>query len=397
MKWPFLFVIHMHSHSYLGTAQKIIGSYDGSLPLSAWLKNYFRGEKKFGSRDRKEIAHACFCYYRLGKAFEHLPFEQRLLASLFLCSGSSKILAELRPEWNASLDCPEEEKINLLGASSGIDRLFPFPGELSTEIDKRGFERSFLVQPDLYLRIRPGQKQRVLDKLQQAGIPFRLTGEDGLGLSNQSRVDELVDLDREAVVQDLNSQRTLDLLVGAAATAGRPLSAWDCCAASGGKSLLLHDRLPEVALTVSDLRPSILLNLRNRFRKAGILRYQSFVADVSAPDLTLKKKFDLVICDAPCSGSGTWSRTPEQLGFFPEEKIGYYAGLQKKIVSNAARALAMGGWFLYITCSVFRKENEEVVDYMERQLPLRLLEAQYLRGYDRKADTLYVALFSARA
>jgi 16S rRNA (cytosine967-C5)-methyltransferase len=44
--------------------------------------------------------------------------------------------------------------------------------------------------------------------------------------------------------------------------------------------------------------------------------------------------FELIICDAPCTGSGTWSRTPEQLYFFDEKKIEQYALLQKKIVST---------------------------------------------------------------
>jgi 16S rRNA (cytosine967-C5)-methyltransferase len=105
--------------------------------------------------------------------------------------------------------------------------------------------------------------------------------------------------------------------------------------------------------------------------------------------------FDLVICDAPCTGSGTWSRTPEQLFFFTANKIDKYAALQRKIVSNAIPFLKAGGYFLYITCSVFKKENEEVAGFIKSEFHLQLVKMELLKGYNKKADTMFVALFSS--
>ena len=102
--------------------------------------------------------------------------------------------------------------------------------------------------------------------------------------------------------------------------------------------------------------------------------------------------FDLIICDAPCSGSGTWGRTPEQLSYFDESRVDYYAALQKKIVSNTIAYLKPGGYFLYITCSVFKKENEEVVEVVEKDFGLYAVRVEVLKGYDKKADTLFAAL-----
>ena len=157
---------------------------------------------------------------------------------------------------------------------------------------------------------------------------------------------------------------------------------------------MLHDRFPNTQLTVSDVRESILHNLRNRFGRAGIRGYQSFVADVASKDFGPDKKFDVIICDAPCSGSGTWGRTPEQLRFFRKEKIEHYSSLQKAIAANAATCLKSGGAFLYITCSVFKKENEDVVETIIQQTPLQLIKQHYFGGYEEKADTLFAALFS---
>jgi 16S rRNA (cytosine967-C5)-methyltransferase len=102
--------------------------------------------------------------------------------------------------------------------------------------------------------------------------------------------------------------------------------------------------------------------------------------------------FDLIICDAPCTGSGTWSRTPEQLYYFREKKIDEYSSLQKKIVSNVIPHLANGGYLCYITCSVFKKENEIVVDFIQEKFNLEIIRIEVLKGYDKKADTMFAAL-----
>lgn len=386
----------MRSHSYLNTAQKLIESYDGSIPFAAWIKAFFKADKKYGSRDRKEITHACFCFYRLGSGFSELTTEERILTGLFLCSAQpNKIIEELKPQWHTLTGLSLTEKLKFLSVEDEVRKIFPFTGELSAEIDETAFNLSFLVQPDLFLRIRPGKKELVLNKLDQASIPFFLANEACIRLSNQVRVGDVLELDNEAVVQDLNSQRTMDVLDShKTETANHNLSSWDCCAASGGKSILLHDHFPDIRLTVSDVRESILFNLQKRFSAAGIKQYDSFVADVSSPGFSVREKFDMVICDAPCSGSGTWSRTPEQLGFFTREKIASYSALQRKIVSNASKALNKKGRLLYITCSVFRKENEEVVEFIKSHLSLQLITVRYLKGYDQKADTLFVALFT---
>jgi len=397
----------MHSHSYLNTAKSIIQSYDGTMPFTLWLKQFFRAHKKFGSKDRKHISHACYCFYRLGNAFQNAHIEDRFLTALFLCSDSpNKILEELKPGWNKIISLPVLEKIKHLSAKVEIPPIFPFSNEISNEIDPEQFNLSFLVQPDLFLRSRPGKQEKIVQQLQQAGIAFTLLDADCIQLSNQSKIDEILNIDEDVVIQDYNSQKTIDLLIKSnpipIAIGTNPKlipiaigTTWDCCAGSGGKSILFHDHFPNAALTVSDVRETILINLQKRFKRAGIKNYQSFVADVSSPQFSAQRKYDLIICDAPCSGSGTWSRTPEQLAFFKNEKIEHYSNLQKRIISNASKALKQTGSLLYITCSVFKKENEEVVEFIKNNLPLQLQSMEYLKGYNKKADTLFTALFSA--
>lgn len=386
----------MRSHSYINSAKNIIELYDGSIPLSIWLKQYFKEHKKHGSKDRKEIAQLCYSYYRLGNAFNKLNIEEKILLGVFLTSANPNFtLHELKPEWYENIQLSVDEKISFLKAEEQVAQLFAFSDEVSFEIDASQLSKSFLIQPLLYLRTRPNKKNIVIEKLTHAGVKFEVMHDGCIALANNTKVDKVIVLNEEAVVQDYNSQKILDVLRNSKFPIPNPkFSVWDCCAASGGKSILVYDTYPSVKLTVSDIRKSILHNLDNRFKRAGIVGYHSFVADVSATKFSLNKQFDLVICDAPCSGSGTWSRTPEQLHFFEEEKIMHYAELQKKIAVNAGKCLKKNGLFLYITCSVFKKENEEVVAFIQKNTSLQLKEKKYFTGYDKKADTLFAALFS---
>jgi len=384
----------MRSFSYINSSLQIIDKYDGKMPLAAWLKNYFREHKKYGSKDRREISHALYSWFRIGKAFTGMQQEERLLRAIFLSSSSSNfILSEQRPEWNEAIALDSRTKLELLHAAEEWGNIFPFTGLLSEGIDPELFAISHLHQPHLYLRIRPGHKHHVLKQLENAAIRFELVDDTAIVLPNGTRLEGLIDIDSKAVVQDLNSQKVIGL-IPEDAWSNRKIDAWDCCAASGGKSILLHDHFPEARITVSDIRASILANLRNRLQRAGIRTADSFVADLSLPGSHLKQKFDLVICDAPCSGSGTWARTPEQTSFFTKDKLAHYTSLQKSISINAVKALKEGGYFLYITCSVFAAENEGLVNFLVNTSGLRLVDSRIFEGYRQRADTLFAALFT---
>jgi 16S rRNA (cytosine967-C5)-methyltransferase len=228
-----------------------------------------------------------------------------------------------------------------------------------------------------------------------SGFEFKMPAADCIALPNTSKLDAVFEIDKEIVVQDHNSQKVLDVLKKEDLFNEPVISVWDCCAASGGKSILAFDKLGgKMQLTVSDIRENILSNLKKRFAAAGIKHYQSLVTDLSSAGCKLPTgNCQLIICDAPCTGSGTWSRTPEQLFFFKEKMIVAYAAKQQQIVSNIIPHLQAGGVFIYITCSVFKKENEGMVNYVKEKFHLQLLQMELLKGYDKKADSMFVAVF----
>lgn len=372
----------------------MISGYDGSLPFAHFAKAFFAAAKKYGSTDRRQISSLCYHYFRAAKALGNMPEQEKWIAASFLCeTKQNKLLDDLKPEWNAFIASPVKEKIQLMDDVFQEENLFPFAQHLSHAIDPAAFALSFLTQPDLFLRVRPGNKKDVRDKLFENTIPFKEINDRCLSLPNGSKIEAVIELDKEVVVQDYSSQRTGEIVNKYVLTHLPKVNCWDCCAASGGKSLMLHDLLPDASLTVSDVRPSILHNLRQRFQQAGIHNYQSFVADVSKPPIQFpgKKIFNVIIADVPCTGSGTWARTPEQSYFFKEEQIVIYARRQKLIVTNVLPYLQAGGLLVYITCSVFAAENEEVVTQLQTA-GLQLLHSQYLQGYEMKADTLFIAV-----
>ncbi|MDQ6756611.1 MAG: methyltransferase domain-containing protein [Bacteroidota bacterium] len=400
----------MRFRSYLNSAITILQSYNGNEPFHLFIKKYFSVNKKYGSKDRKQITSLCYNFFRLGKAAKNISAEEKILLGTFLCENkNSELLKNLQTEWNDLIDDPLQKKISFISSQFSVQNIFPLKDELSREIDAEKFNLSFLIQPQLFLRIRPNYKNKVLGKLLGAGIPYELATEDCITLSNSSKINDVLELDREAVVQDYNSQRIGEFLKLQTYLPDRQASnyklqtfkVWDCCAASGGKSIMAYDIIPNIELTVSDKRASILNNLQKRFAKVGIQKYNSFVADITfnknvqTAFSVQTGKFDLIICDAPCTGSGTWARTPEQLYFFKEQSIKKYAVLQKKILENIIPHVKPNGQLLYITCSVFKKENEDVVNYIKAKYKFKIKRTEILKGYEMQADTMFAALLIA--
>ncbi len=371
----------------------LLQQYKGEEPFAAFLKKQFAANKKFGSKDRKQIAHCCYCYFRTAHVLGDRSLEEQLLAALFLCSSvSDPVISALRPEWQDKLSGSVEEKFKLLGITVAVTDLFPLSNALSGEIAPQPFAISFLQQPDLFIRIRPGYHAALKSLFQSKHISFKEITETCFAFPSGTKLDEYIQTNREAVIQDYNSQQVGELLE----TVKQPdwISVWDACAASGGKSIMAKDRLGRIQLTVSDIRESILHNLKKRFSEAGIRNFQAVVADLATTDpLSPGDSFDLVIADVPCSGSGTWGRTPEQLYYFRENKIAHYHQLQQRILKTVLPHIKRGGYLLYITCSVFRQENEEQVAFITRERTFTLLRQEWLKGYDKKADTMFAALF----
>ncbi len=383
-------------HSYITSAHSIVDAYKKGSPLSHQLKLFFQTDKKYGSRDRKTIASICYHYFRTFYLLQSIEsFEEKIIKATFLCeSEENELLKALSPELSEFIGFDVKDKVEYLNLET--TSLFNFDRELTSFIDAEKFAASFFSQPDVFIRIRPGKNNKVVDALKNATILFNSIGENTIAIDNGTSVENCIQLNKDAVIQDLNSQHVLDFFAKER-DKDKLENVWDCCAASGGKSILLYDLCNgKVKLTVSDIRENILTNLQLRCKEAGINLQKKFVQDLSEKSgLLLDEKFSVILCDVPCSGSGTWSRTPEQYFSFEENQIEVFVKKQKNIVINTISHLAKDGWFIYITCSVFKAENEDMVDFIQENFSCQLLEMKYLKGYENKADTMFVAYFKS--
>lgn len=382
--------------AYFNTAKNLIVSYNGDVPLSIYLKNYFALHKKHGSTDRKQITHWCYCYYRIGKTLMEEDIDLRMRIAYFLCNDSCIKYEHLYDEiWIDNWHTEVSKRVffvKRLFKYFHTEDIFLSHKNISTSIDKISFIQSHLQQPYLFVRVRPGKEKNVIEKLDKNNISFDKKTDVCISFANTTKIDNILFINKEVIIQDASSQQVGKLIEVVKNNFSQPISLWDCCAASGGKTILAKDILQNLSITVSDIRTTIIANLRKRFEEAGITKFESFVLDASKPITTLKKKFNFIICDVPCTGSGTWARTPEELFFFKEEKIEDFNKLQFTIANNVITHLANSGYFLYITCSVFEKENEQVVEQVMQQNNLELIEQKYFSGYANKADTMFAAL-----
>jgi len=382
----------MKALNQLKTFERILGEYPADTPLGKFLPGFYRQNKQMGSTDRRIASRLIYNYFRLGKALSNTPIEDRLFVAEFLCNTQiNSFLQHFKPEWAACIAFSLDDKLAMIKTAYPafkLDDVFPWGDQLSPSIDKQAFFKSFFVQPDLHIRVLKGHENQVKAALAKADVAFREEEEQCLALPNGTRL-ELIFPDKHWFeVQDRSSQQTAQLF--------KPQKWehwWDACAASGGKSLLLHELQPDLKLVVSDIRESILANLDERFQQAGLRKYQKKLIDLTKnadPELH-DYEFDGIILDAPCSGSGTWGRTPEMISQFQDFKIQSFQNLQRSIVRNVIKYLKPGKPLIYITCSAFKAENEDMVDFLTTEFGLKLQESQVLKGYEHKADTMFVA------
>lgn len=382
----------MRVEHQLSAFDKIIKSYNGVLPLHRHLFVYFKQNKQMGSSDRRWASRYLYSFFRLGKALAQLPQEERLAIADFLCNETSSLVVDrYLPNLVDKIGFPLKEKLNIIQetyAAFRLEDVFAFDVRLSEGIDHQSFLESFFIQPDLFIRVKPIHLQAVIRQLEANATPYEAVGDTTLALPNGTKLERVISDPRLYQIQDFSSQ-----LTGAYFDPKKHDYWWDCCAASGGKSLLLHDLEPNINLLVSDIRENSLQNLQERFQLAGIPKYHMKVMDLmqNNDQILHHYEFDGILLDAPCSGSGTWGRTPEMLGFFEKFKIESYVKLQKTIAGNVIKYLKTDQPLIYMTCSVFYAENESVVAYLLENFPLKLEKMELIKGYGTKADSMFVA------
>ncbi|MBA4490080.1 RsmB/NOP family class I SAM-dependent RNA methyltransferase [Paracoccus sp. S1E-3] len=180
-------------------------------------------------------------------------------------------------------------------------------------------------------------------------------------------------------LQDLSPQ-----LACAALPLSKGARVLDFCAGGGGKSLALAAR-ETVELTAHDAAPARMSDLPERARRAG-----ARIA-LSPPD-TLGGDYDLVVTDVPCSGSGTWRRTPDAKWRLTRTALDELRRTQAQILSQVAPLVRPGGRIAYMTCSLLDAENGSQVDGFLSRHPDFRHEMSQTWSPENASDGFFLAL-----
>jgi 16S rRNA (cytosine967-C5)-methyltransferase len=424
--------------SLLGHAAELLQQVRSSeRPADSIIDIFFRSHKYLGSHDRRFIAEATYGTLRHLRKCEHLLLNalgshtegiipedgfllllttylialddrrtkvtvedlQPILKSVKLKSHLAGILEAMDPsQMLPEGDAAEPIALKYSFPDWMIERFIKQYGETETE----ALCRSLNEQAPVTLRVNElkSSVETCQKALKAEGIDTLTTDLSpiGLHLTKRTNVFQLQAFrDGLFEVQDEGSQ-LLPLLIDPKPTA----KVLDACAGAGGKTLELAALMKNRGeVMATDVHGSRLEELRKRTRRAGVsnVRIQQ-VEDIG--DLAGKHAahFDLVLVDAPCSGIGTLRRNPGMKWMVTEETVKEVSEKQFHILSSSASLVREGGMLAYATCTLFREENEEVVERFLQSHPEFSLPASPPRSMRFDAtkhfDGKYVRFFPHR-
>lgn len=324
--------------------QVIASARDNGPPADALVTAYFKTRRYAGSKDRRAVRELVF------QAIRHSADSP--------VNGRSALLAVAPELFDGSGHGPAAAAAGEAAAAAGVVPAWLLP-ELSAlvEVDGRLVERA-----PLDLRAKP-PREAVLAELADAVVtplsPW------GLRLPTDAKVTGLPAFTEGRVeVQDEGSQ-----LVALAALLEAGSLIVDLCAGAGGKSLAIAAAQPEARIVACDVSRARLAPLAARAERAGAtIETRLLNTPREAEGLSdLAGRADVVLVDAPCSGSGTWRRNPEGRWRLNPERLDRLTELQVRVLDLAAPLVKPGGTLVYAVCSLLAREGAgQAADFLSR-------------------------------
>ncbi len=371
-------------------------------PPDQIIDGYFRTRRYAGSGDRRDVnarvydilrrrAKLDWWIERTGLRLESTP-RSRIIAHLILQERVEP--GDFGQMFSGTRHCPDsldDLEVQLTEALYGrpmLNRDMPdhvrheYPEWMDRSFralwgDALEREISALNQPaplDLRVNTMLATPEDALARLQEDYITCAPTALSPLGIRVEGKVrlggarafkEGLVD------VQDEGSQ-LVSLLVGA--KPGQRVI--DFCAGAGGKTLALAAQMSDggkligqlFALDISKYRMDRMIP---RLKRAGAMAVKRHViAAVDEPWIEENAgTADRVLCDVPCTGTGSWRRNPDERWRFTPENLAEIQKSQQRILSDAAKLVKPGGRLVYVTCSLLQEENEQQLAWFVEQDP----------------------------
>ena len=379
----------------VAAAIAVLERIDAGVPAEKALLHWARSARYAGSKDRAAIRDRVFGVIRRSRSAAVLgggtSARARMIGSLRddgadldgLFSGQGHAPSALTPEEQASgarphgadaLDVPDWA-LPLLTAALGDDT--------------QAVLQKFRHRAPLHLRVHSGRmsRQDAIKALAQDGIIAveHPLSETALEVTEGARAVRQTPLYKTGSIeiQDAASQAVADRVpIGE--------TVLDYCAGGGGKSLALAARAVSQYFA-HDADPGRMSDLPERARRA-----KADIQILTSGDFASGRRFETVLADVPCSGSGAWRRQPEAKWRLTEARLQELTSIQARILQTCAGLTDEGGHLAYATCSLFREENEQVVEHFLTSNSTWICVKSCRISPIEGADGLFLAVFTRK-
>ena len=360
-------------------------------PAEKCLTRWARASRFAGSKDRAAIRDHVFDALRCRRSYAALGGSETgrgLMLGAARSDGGDFSLFTGEGYGPAAIGENELPEIDFADLSDAVSSDLPdwiwelFQSSLGSSA--KGTAQALRHRADVFMRVNllKASVEDARQALQSEGIETEAHGLSPTALKVLTYANKVARsaayLDGLVELQDAASQAVCDFLEWP--DGGTVL---DYCAGGGGKTLALAARQTGT-FTAHDANPLRMKDLPARAKRAGT-RVEVL------ENIPSGRTFDLVLCDVPCSGSGSWRRSPEGKWRLSENAFSSLIGTQASILDKAKDLVAEGGELAYATCSVLQPENRDQIDAFLARNPewTCLTDRQFLP--DEGGDGFYAA------
>ncbi len=351
-------------------------------PADQIINSYVRERKYIGSKDRRFIIETV---WKLIRNRRKLEFDtgskeprQMLLTYLqdedfdLLCGGEYGLAPLTKVEKERLKKCNDEVYPPEVEAEC--------PDWLFAKINDVSLLKALNEPASADLRINKGSRKAVIERLHGEGLYFAPMPYSPIGIRSSERVNLnncMVYKEGEIEVQDEASQ-----LAAILADVRPEHKVIDYCCGAGGKSLTMAYLMKNQGkIHVHDINWKRLEAIKDRAARLNVTNLEI------VKQLT-DKDYDRFVVDAPCSGTGTWRRSPDAKFRISPEMLNNLNKTQAEILDVAYHRVKSGGRIVYITCSILRDENEDIIDaFLAKHKDIRLVNMRQL--WQEKLDVRY--------
>jgi len=356
-----------------------------STPVDVIVGNFFRARRYAGSKDRRFISEMLYQIVRQRELLlwcaEKLETEAtaRFMALAFLVQSGEDVAALFAEDGAYMPDALSEPETAQLAALKAFDvasapdavRLNVPNWALAGLQDRYGDNwcdaaQALNQQAPVDLRLNKlKSKSEPRESFHDRGVALENTPYSPVGLRSQKNIalGSVDDYKRGILEVQDEAAQLASLLVDA-----KPgMQVVDLCAGAGGKSLTVAAQMENKGQVYAfDTNAKRLDACKKRAQRSGTRNIQVAKLPIdekgrAAALSHLKSECDRVYVDVPCSGTGTWRRSPDQRWRHSVESINDLNSLQYALLTEAADLVKPGGRLIYMTCSLLRCENEDIV------------------------------------